>query len=67
LSLYIYIYIYITIPKIYIDSNSLTIFQTRRELSLQKIQLRNKLGYRDDTKYQMNVGAGASNNYKRQG
>ena len=33
----------------------------------QRVQIRNKLGYRDETKYQMSVGAGASNKYKRQG
>jgi len=51
---------------IFYDQGS-TAISIRKWWNYRKIQLRNKLGYRDDTKYQMNVGAGASNNYKRQG
>ena len=48
----------------YLYQNSIS-FQ--RFISNQKIHWRKRLGYRDDTKYQMGVGDGANMKLKRQG
>ena len=39
----------------------------QRFVSTQKITLRKRLGYRDETKYEMGVGDGANMKLKRQG
>eukprot|EP00559_Dactyliosolen_fragilissimus_P005697 CAMPEP_0184855242 /NCGR_PEP_ID=MMETSP0580-20130426/544_1 /TAXON_ID=1118495 /ORGANISM="Dactyliosolen fragilissimus" /LENGTH=78 /DNA_ID=CAMNT_0027349705 /DNA_START=36 /DNA_END=272 /DNA_ORIENTATION=+ len=39
----------------------------RRWLSMKRVELRKKLGYRDETKYKMSAGDGANQKYKRQG
>lgn len=39
----------------------------QRFIGNQKIYWRNRLGYRDDTKYQMGAGDGANMDLKRQG
>lgn len=39
----------------------------RRWFNTQRVSLRKKLGYRDDTKYNMKAGDGANIKYKRQG
>ena len=41
--------------------------KAQRFINNQKIHWRNKLGYRDETKYQMGVGDGANMKLKRQG
>ncbi|EJK46390.1 hypothetical protein THAOC_34938 [Thalassiosira oceanica] len=48
----------------YLHSNSVS-FQ--RFVSQQRIHWRRRLGYRDNTKYQMGVGDGANMSLKRQG
>ncbi|KAL7470175.1 hypothetical protein ACHAXS_010417 [Conticribra weissflogii] len=48
----------------YAFSNSLRV---QRFYGTQKIYWRKRLGYRDETKYQMGVGDGANLNLKRQG
>lgn len=39
----------------------------RRMMQMRKIETKKKLGLRDDSKYKMGVGDGASQKYKRQG
>ena len=39
----------------------------RRWLGGQKVQVKKKLGYRDDEKYKMSAGSGADQRLKRQG
>jgi len=48
----------------YVFSNSLRL---QRFYGTQKLYWRKRLGYRDETKYQMGVGDGANLNLKRQG
>lgn len=39
----------------------------RRWYNMQRVQLRKRLGYRDESKYQMGAGEGAHQKYQRQG
>lgn len=39
----------------------------RRMMQMRKIETKKKMGLRDDSKYKMGVGDGASQKYKRQG
>lgn len=39
----------------------------RRMMQMRKIETKKKLGLRDESKYKMGVGDGASQKYKRQG
>eukprot|EP00804_Cyclotella_cryptica_P026792 CCRYP_007975-RA/>CCRYP_007975-RA protein AED:0.42 eAED:0.42 QI:0/-1/0/1/-1/1/1/0/74 len=48
----------------YVFRNSTTV---QRFIGKQKIYLKKRLGYRDDSKYQMGVGDGANMKLKRQG
>lgn len=48
----------------YLFTNSI---KFQRFYGTQKIMIRKRMGYRDETKYQMGVGDGANMNLKRQG
>lgn len=39
----------------------------RRWYNTQRLELKKKLGYRDDSRYKMGAGDGANQKYKRQG